>query len=182
MQPEITKLASTVLPWITTAVGWVVAAFQWRKKRKAEADLKLIRRRGDAPYFVPSESTFDRLLVGAARNQAAAASADTVLSVFNHEISKEAPTGTPVRLVVDNQGQPARRISVTLDGQQIQLRSEPSLEFASGLQFLEYPYAPEKHGKDQTLAISFESTSGVQDRHIYATKHGIRHLVRADPP
>jgi hypothetical protein len=69
-----------------------------------------------------------------------------------------------------------------LDGKAIQLRSEPALKFASGLQFLEYPYDPVKHGQDQKLVISFETASGVHDRHTYSLKHGIRHLVRTEPP
>jgi hypothetical protein len=179
--PEIIKAASTALPWVTTAVGWLAAVLQWRKKRKAEAELRLIRRRGDAPYLTPSETTVDRLITDASPGVANTAHASTVLTVFNAQVPKDMPADTPVRLVVENSGQPARRVSVTLDGKPIQLRAEPALEFANGLQFLEYPYDPKKHGQDQTLTISFETASGVQDRHTYTLKHGIRHLVRTDP-
>jgi hypothetical protein len=179
--PDIAKAVTTVLPWVTTGLGWVVALLQWRKKRKAEAELKLIRRRGDAPYLTPSDTTVDRLFTDATVGEARTAGPDTVLTVLHGEVPKEMPADTPVRFVVDNQGQPARRVSVNLDGKPIQLRSEPALAFANGLQFLEYPYDPKKHGQDQTLVISFETASGVQDRHTYTLKHGIRHLVRTDP-
>lgn len=180
--PDIAKTVTTVFPWVTTGVGWLVALLQWRKKRKAEAEIKLIRRRADAPYLTPSATTVDRLFTDASAGQAQFAGTDTVLTVFHAEVPKELPADTPVCFVVDNQGQAARRVSVTLDGKPIQLRSEPALDFASGLQFLEYPYDPGKHGEDQTLVISFETASGVQDRHTYSIKHGIRHLVRTDPP
>lgn len=137
MSPDITKTASAILPRLTTAVGWVVALFQWRKKRKAEAELKLIRRRGDAPYLIPSTTTVDRLFIDASANVANTAGPATILSVFHPEVPKDIPTGTSVRLIVDNQGQTARRVSVTLDGEPIHLRSEPALQFANGLQFLE---------------------------------------------
>lgn len=180
--PDITKTITTVFPWITTGVGWIVALLQWRKKRKAEAELKLIRRRGDAPYLTPSATTVNRLFTDASAGEAHTAGAATVLTALHEEVSKEMPADTPVRFVVDNQGQSARRVSVSLDGKPIQLRSEPDLKFTSGLQFLEYPYDPKKHGQDQTLVISFETASGVQDHHTYSLKHGIRHLVRTDPP
>jgi hypothetical protein len=180
--PDTIKAVTTVFPWITTGVGWIVALLQWRKKRKAEAEIKLIRRRGDAPYFTPSATTVQRLFTDATAGEAHTAGAATVLTTVHGEVSKEMPTDTPVRFVVDNQGQPARHVSVNLDGKPIQLRSEPALKFASGLQFLEYPYDPKKHGQDQKLVISFETASGVQDRHTYSLKHGIRHLVRIDPP
>ena len=180
--PTISTTVTNAFPWITTGVGWVVPLLQWRKKRKAEAELKVIRRRGDAPYLTPSASTVNRLFTDALEGEARTAAAATVLTAFHGEVPKEMPADTPVRLVVDNHGQPARRVSVSLDGKAIQLRSEPALEFASGLQFLEYPYDPKKHGQDQTLIISFETASGVQDRHTYSLKHGIRHLVRTDPP
>jgi hypothetical protein len=180
--PDIAKTVTAVFPWITTGVGWIVALLQWRKKRKAEAEIKVIRRRGDAPYFIPSATTVQRLILDATSGNARTANMATVLTVFHEEVPKEMAADTPVRFVVDNQGQPARRVSVSLDGKPIQLRSEPALEFASGLQFLEYPYDPVKHGQDQKLVISFETASGVQDRHTYSLKHGIRDLVRTDPP
>jgi hypothetical protein len=178
---DIAKTVTTVFPWITAGVGWVVAIFQWRKKRKAETEVRLIRRRGDAPYLTPSSTTVNRLITNASAGEARTAATATVLTALNGEVPKDLPADTPVRLVVDNQGQPARRVSVSLEGKAIQLRSELALKFASGLQFLEYPYDPKKHGQDQTLIISFETASGVQDHHTYSLKHGIRHLVRTDP-
>jgi hypothetical protein len=156
----IAKTVTTAFPWIITGVGWIVALFQWRKKRKAEAELKLIRRRGDAPFFTPPAFTVDRLFTDASEGEARTAAAATVLTAFHAEVPKDMPADTPVRFVVDNQGQPARRVSVSLDGKLIQLRSEPALKFASGLQFLEYPYDPTKHGQDQRLVVSFETASG----------------------
>jgi len=179
--PDVTKAVTTIFPWITTGVGWIIALLQWRKKREAEAEIKLIRRRGDAPYFTPSATTVQRLFTDATAGEAHTAAAATVLTGIHGEVSKEMPADTPVRFVVENQGQPARHVSVSLDGNPIQLRSEPALKFASGLQFLEYPYDPIKHGQDQVLVISFETISGVQDRHTCCLKHGIRHLVRTDP-
>lgn len=178
----ISTTVTTAFPWITTGIGWIVALLQWRKKRKAEAEIKLIHRRGDAPYFTPSATTVQRLFTDALEGEARTAAPATVLTALHGEVPNEMPAGTPVRFVVDNQGQPARRVSVILDGKPIQLRSEPALKFASGLQFLEYPYDPARHGQDQKMVISFETASGVQDRHTYSLKHGIRHLVRTDPP
>ena len=172
---------ATVLPWITTGVGWIVTLLQWRKKRKAEAEIRLIRQRGDAPYLTPSDTTVDRLFTDITAGEPKTANRATVLTVLHGEVPKEMPADTPVRFVVDNQGQPARRVSVSLDGKPIQLRSEPALPCANGLQFLEYPYDPKKLGQDQALVISFETASGVQDRHTYTLKHGVCHLVRTVP-
>jgi len=178
---QITKLAPIFLPWVTAVVGWVTAFVQWRKKRKSEAELKLIRRRGEAPYLVPSDNHFDRLFIAASDHEARFADKEAVLNIFRDEILTNTPAGTPIFLVVENQGKAARRVSVFLDGQEIQLRDEPRLEFASGLTFLQYAYDPKRHGQQQKLVIAFETPSGVQDRHIYTMKHGFRSLRRQDP-
>ena len=47
---EIAKVSAAVLGWLTAIVGWSVGLVQWRKKRKAEAELRLIRCRGETFY------------------------------------------------------------------------------------------------------------------------------------
>ena len=131
---DIAKTVTTVFPWITTVVGWIVALLQWRKKRTAEAEIKLIRRRGDAPYFTPSSTTrstppHHRRI---RRRGTHCRHGDRPHGLERRSAQGPAPADTPVRLVVENQGQPSRHVSVSLDGKAIQLRSEPALKFASG--------------------------------------------------
>jgi hypothetical protein len=179
---HLVKSAPAITGWVSSVIGWIAAFVQWRKKRKSEAELKLIRRRGEAPYLTPSEQFFQRLYVGGSEREAQSAAPATVLCATSDQVPKEVSAGTPIRLVVDNKGKSARRVTVSLDGRSIHLREEPPLPFANGLAFLEYPYDPRKHGQDQRLVIDFETEAGVQDRHTYVLKHGIRWLSRRDPP
>lgn len=170
-----------VLGWLTAAVGWITALIQWRKKRRSETELKLVRRRGKAPFLAGSDRVFERLFIGMSDNEANFAGSASVLCASRDEVPKELPSGSVVRFVVENLGKPACTISLTLDGQSIQLRKEPDLKFANGLSYLEYTYDPKKHGLVQDLKVAFETDSGVQDQHTYRLKHGIRSLVRYDP-
>lgn len=178
---EFVKTIAPYLGWVTALVGWVTGVVQWRKRRKAEVELVRIRRRGDAPYLTPSATTTTDLFVGATANSAETAGTDTVLSVFRAEVPKDVPAGTPIRFVIENEGEGVRGVSVTLDGQDIDLKQEPELSFAHGLTYLEYPYAPGRHGAEQRLVLAFETASGIQDRHTYIIKHGVRFLKRIDP-
>ena len=175
------KILFQYLGWGAALVGWCNAIMQWRKKRKAEAELKEIRRRGEAPFFSPSDAMVDRLFVGASRNTAQTAHEGTVLSALRHEVEKDIPAGTPIRFVVENDGLAVRNVALTLDDEPIALCKEPDLNFAHGFAFLEYLYQPTKHGTEQRLSICFETSTGMQDCHVYLLKHGFRFLKRIEP-
>ena len=59
---------------------------------------------------------------------------------------------------------------------------EAAMQNARGRIFLEYPYEKVLHGKEQQITVSFETDDGIQDTHLYSTKHGFRILARVDPP
>jgi hypothetical protein len=164
----------------------VTLIFYFREKAakdKAEQDLKQIKRRGDAPYLVPSGTVFGQLYFAAGDGEIRAwhVTLGNVLSFQRNEVGSECPAGNPVILVVDNTGESARGIVVKLDGEEISLKREADLNDAHGLYFLEYPYAPEKRGQEQRIAVSFETQNGVQDTHRYITRHGFRVLQRINP-
>lgn len=181
---QIAKASPLVLGWLTAAVGWVTALRQWRKKRKSEAELKLIRRRGEAPYLVPSQSLFNHLYFDAGGGEIRffPGGSGNVLCSLRDEVAKETAPGTPIFFVVENNGKGARRVTITLDGQAARLRHEPQIQGAHDLSYLEYSYNPAKHGQNQCLVIEFETETGVQDRHTYLLKHGFRSLTRQHPP
>jgi len=181
---EILKLSAAVLGWLTAIVGWIVGVVQWRKKRKAEAELKLIRRRAEAPYLAPSGTFFTALQRLSEDNEIRffKAGMENLLCFERNEVDKNLAPDNLVLFVIENSGQAARRVAATLDGVPVELNREPDIHDAKGLQFLEYPYQPAKHGQKQRLVIEFESSSGVQDRHTYEIVHGVRSLKRTDPP
>jgi hypothetical protein len=181
---EILKQSAAVLGWLTAIVGWIIGAVQWRKKRKVEAELKLIRRRAEAPYLAASDAVFNCLytsLIGS-ELRCFQPGMENLLCFQRDEVGKNLIADNPVLFVIENSGQAARSVAVSLDGVPIQLKREPDIQDAQGLQFLEYPYQPAKHGQTQQLVIDFESSGGVQDRHTYQIIHGARSLKRTDPP
>src|SRR5262249_25581950 len=115
---EITKLSGSLLGWLTAMVGWVIGLIQWRKKRKAEAELKLIRRRGEAHYLIPSNTTFHHLNASLAAGEVRLfpAGAENVLCFAREEVDRKVAQGFPILFVVRNDGQPTRGVSLSLDG------------------------------------------------------------------
>ena len=172
---------------IMGVIELITLVFYFRERRSknyAEEELKLIKRRGDAPYILPSDTVFGQLYhdFGEGEVKIWSAMNGNVLCFSRGEVPNDCPAGTTIVFVVSNIGEPTKSASVKLDGQPILLKREVDFDDAKGLYFLEYPYAPEKHGKDQILTVSFETRSGAQDTHKYITKHGKRHLERIDPP
>lgn len=104
-----------------------------------------------------------------------------VLSVQRKEIPKDAPEKTPVIIVLDTGGKGARRIKISGDIPDVQLKQEPDLDSAHGLVFLKYPYSPPQHGKIQKVVLSFETEDGLELTHTYETRHGHFEFYRVDP-
>jgi hypothetical protein len=104
------------------------------------------------------------------------------LCAMQTEVKEGAEDGDEVVLVVENIGQAARSVKLKLDGESISFHQEAEMQHAGGHQYIMYSYRKSKHGQEQKLTVSFESGSGVQDTHIYATRHGMRFLRRMDPP
>ncbi len=107
----VLKLSAAILGWVTAIVGWAIAFAQRRKRVKAEAEMKLIRRRGEAPYITPSNATFNILYLaqGEGHLQVCQAGAPNMLCFLRDEVAKETQEGTPVFFVVQNDGKEARR-------------------------------------------------------------------------
>jgi len=170
---------------LVVALGsFIWGCWQSHLRHKADDELKAIIRRGDAPYFSPSDAVFTSIAV---YNESGGimgwfAKNGNVLNRFRKEVVNDFPIGWPVVFPVDNIGEPARSIMMKLDGEEIPLKREAHKDDSNGLLFLEYAYKPEKHGKEQIITISFETRNGVQDTHRYITRHGFRILKRIDPP
>jgi hypothetical protein len=177
-------LVAVGLTALVAVVGWIVALVLWRRRGKLEAELMLIRRRAQAPCLAPSEAVFSFLYTtpGQGPIQACAVTSGRLLSRFRNEVDKKTEAGADILLVVENRGEDPRECRLLLDGQSVPLAQEPAVSDAHGLLYIHYPYQPDRHGQDQRLVIEFETTNGVQDRHTYLLKHGVRSLRRADPP
>lgn len=175
----------------TTISGWLVAFWQYCGKKKSEkreqiaaAEIQAIRRRGNAPYLQPENRRFNALYFDNGKPGQMGCWHGTngnILSVFLDEVSREMPKDTLVIFLIENTGQHGRRVKILLDGQPITLVSEAEIKSANNFQWLQYPYDPAKHGKEQLLTIAFETNDGVQDIHTYMIEHGRRKIVRIDP-
>jgi hypothetical protein len=105
-----------------------------------------------------------------------------VLSSYQNEILKTAPEKTLVILPLDNNGKVARKIRLSGDISDIEIKQEPDMSGSNGLIFVKYPYSPQQHGKLQKVIISFESMDGHDLTHVYQTRHGFFEFTRIDPP
>ncbi len=184
VNPGASLLLAALALWGLVAVaGWVTAFWLWRKGQRAEAELRLIRRRTEAPCLVPSDAMFNFLYTtpGQGPIQGCSVASGCLLSHFRNEVDKNTAPGATVLLVIENRGQEPRRAALWLDGQPVRLAKEPAVSDAHGLQYIEYPYDRARHGQEQRLVIEFETGSGVVDRHTYLLKHGQRFLRRMDP-
>jgi hypothetical protein len=115
---EILKLSAAILGWLTAIVGWIVGLVQWRKKCKMEAELKLIHRRAEAPYLAPSDAVSTCLytsLIGS-EIRCFQPGMENLLCFQRDEVEKNLVTDNPVLFVIENSGQAARRVAVSLDG------------------------------------------------------------------
>src|SRR6266478_3286191 len=121
---DFAKASVPFFGWITSVVGWAIGLIQWRKKRRVETELKLIRRRGEAPYLTPSNIPFEHLYFSLKPGEVRIlpAGSPNLLCFLRDEVERTVPEKTPIMFVVDNQGRAARRVSLSLDGVSIQLR------------------------------------------------------------
>lgn len=168
---------------VATLGLFVWAVFERCTRKRLDNELQEIKRRGDAPFLTVSNANFQRLHYELKQNEVNVwhATNGNVLSCIRNEVGNDMPKGLPVILVVDNAGQSARGVTIKLDGEEIAYKREVDFSDSQGLYFLEYPYDPGKRGKEQKLTFSFETDSGVQDTHVYITRHGMRFLKRIDP-
>lgn len=180
MDWDIVKSVSAAGGAVVALAGFFWGLRERRGKKRAEDELKKIRRRGDAPFFRPSDELVGNLYHQEYEQILFIPFGSGVLCSSHAEVKLE--DGQPVFFVVENHGRAANSVVMKLDGGPISLRQEPDIEAAHGLQYLVYPYSRAKHGQDQELVISFETESGVQDTHRYVLRHGMRFLRRVDPP
>jgi hypothetical protein len=166
---------------VIEAVTIVLALRERRAKRKAENELRQIRRRGDAPFLQPSDKMVSNLWVNTATGGISCIPSINALVLHKSRKQVQLEDGQLVYFVVENTGESARAVSIKLDDEIISLQREPDVQGAHGLQYLVYPYRKAKHGKDQRLSLSFETRSGVQDIHYYCLRHGFWALRRIDP-
>ncbi|HEY5346337.1 MAG TPA: hypothetical protein VIK62_08345 [Verrucomicrobiae bacterium] len=173
----------TIVTIIIALISGMWALWERKNRRKAELQLRDTVRRGEAPFLVVSDKAFNGLYVAAEKGQGQfwPPGDKTLLCWMRDEVDRKTGEGETVILVVENLGKAARRVSIKLDGKTISLDKEMEMEGANDLPFFRYAYSPVLHGKEQKLTIEFETSAGIQDKHIYLTKHGCRILKRIDP-
>jgi hypothetical protein len=167
--------------WVT----WLLGARDRKRAWLAQEELRLIKRRAEAPCLCLWPEMVMRLNVPALGGHGLRILSGPnarLLCANRREIPKDCPVGTDLFMMIQNTGNQARFTSVEIDGTPAILSKEPDLESARGLEFLSYRYDPAKHGQAQTLRLTFEAASGVQDTHLYKTIHGCYALERIDPP
>ena len=189
-------------PWIVFFVGFLppaaAAAFVWvkwlhelREKRKeraareiAENELRLIRRRGSAPFLSPDPTTFNIFYLPQEKPGEIPiihAGSDRLLCFARQEVARTLPADSGIAFIFQNRGESADKIRLTMDGEQLELIKEPEIDDAHGLVAFGYKYRPALHGKEQFIAVWFQSRGGFEDTHRYRTVHGFRVLDRVDP-
>jgi hypothetical protein len=177
---------------IAAAVGAIIGALtlwllELPAKRRANADkteLATIRRRARGPYLFPSDATFDCLyLPPGDQGQIPyhTHARGDLLCFTREEVERDIPAGHPIIFVIENRGEDIPEVTMNLAGDPVQFHREPELADARGLQFILYPYRPDKHGQPQTLEVRFLARDGVRDVHRYYIEHGRRILRRIDP-
>lgn len=150
-----------------------------QEQERAAAALR--RSKASAPYFTPSKKLVHMLYEDDEDGGISAYHGANVLSVDRREMPKDAPTNTPVIVLLDTYGKSAKQIKVNGDSPNLQLRQEPDMREAHGLIYLKYPYVPSNHGNAQKVIISFETEDGYDLTHTYETRHGCFEFRRIDP-
>lgn len=152
-----------------------------QEREKQEAANR--RAKASAPYFTPSGKMFGILYdadengdLGAWNSMNA-----NVLSPSQKEMPNDAPEKTPVIVPLNNSGKGARRIRLSGDIPEVELKQEPDMRDAHGIIFLKYPYSPSEHGKTQKVVLTFETEDGLELTHTYETRHGFFEFHRIDP-
>lgn len=181
----MTEIIAAILGAVTGAlVLWLLELPTKRRAKEVEAELAVIRRRARGPYLSPSLVRFDCLYLPSDKpgtvSYRSAGSGD-LLCFLRDEVMRDVPEGHPIVLVIENRGDEAPEVAMSLDGDPVLIQKEPELADALGLQFILYPYRPERHGQPQTLEVRFLARDGVRDVHRYNTEHGRRILRRIDP-
>jgi hypothetical protein len=153
------------------------------QNKKEEEHRNLVRRRAAAPFLKPVDDDWVRLPIkdGPGKIMMLHHGSPAVLCGSLPEI-KELPDGELVYFPVENHGQAAPAVSLSLDGERIRLQQEAEMSGAHGYYFFTYPYAKAKHGQKQMLTLSFETNDGQHDTNKYMMVHGHRILTRIDPP
>ena len=149
-----------------------------QKKEKEAAALRLSKASG--PYLVPTKKLFSHVYEQEG-SQFYILSGTNVLSPHQKEIVEATAEKMLIILPLDNNGKDARRIRLSGEIADIQLKQEPEMDGANGLIFIKYPYSPQQHGKVQKVIISFESMDGHDLIHTYQTRHGFFEFSRIDP-
>jgi len=171
------KLAAEAESRIRQLEGEVAAL-----KKQAEEDRALTRRRGSAPFLKPVNEDWVQLFVrsGPGKIQLVHFNYPGLLCATTPEV-KDLPDGELVYFPVENHGRAAPAVYLALDGKPIALEQEPEVSSSHGYYYFTYPYEKAKHGKEELLAMSFETTDGQHDTHKYLVVHGCRVLKRIDP-
>jgi hypothetical protein len=151
-------------------------------KKRAEDEQTQIRRRGSAPFLKPVDDCWVRLHLdnGQGNISMLPPTRPAVLCGSTMEV-KGLKDGDPVYFPFINHGQDAPAISLKLDDVPVPLGKEPDISSAHGYYYFAYPYEKAKHGQEQVLSLSFETTDGRHDTHQYLLVHGRRVLQRIDP-
>jgi len=161
---------------IAAVVGWAAAACEWIRKRRAEARLKEIRRRAEAPFLVPTSFTAHSI-------------ADPVrfVDMRNHGDMLEkfsvllGTHGVEMRQGFSNEGQKVRAVSIVQPSLVSLVNVGTVIPEGPSAGWLRYVYDHSKKGQPERFSIQFESLMGVRQIHVYEVIHGVRSLQRVDP-
>jgi hypothetical protein len=178
----VSLLALGYTAWKDRKMGKRMKAVeQVQELEKQEAAIR--HSKASAPYFSPSKQIFGHVYETKDDGGLVAWSSmnENVLSIHRKIIANTVPENTPVIIVLDTGGKGARRIRISGDMPNIELKQEPNIDSAHGLIFLKYPYSPTQQGQKQKVIFSFETEDGLDLTHTYETRHGHFEFYRIDP-
>lgn len=152
-----------------------------QEREKQEAANR--RAKASAPYFTPAGKMFNMLYEEDDDGELGVWTwaNGNVLSGSRKEMPKDSPEKTPVIIPLNNSGKGARRIRLSGDIPDVELKQEPDIPDANRTIFLKYPYSPAQHGKTQKITLTFETEDGFDLTHTYETRHGFFEFRRINP-
>ena len=167
---------------VVGCLSFILNVWQYFKGRRKDAELRAIRRRGEAPFFCISNNLKQEIWEKTdTQLKTLGPTWSNVMSIWHPDVGPNIQANEEVILIVENKGQEPHYIKIELEGQAIILGRESELHNPTGLLFIKYPFDPAKRGKEQTIKATFESKTGAIDCHTYLTEHGRNVLKRTDP-
>jgi Flp pilus assembly protein TadB len=162
--------------WIAKIGGWIVAAYAWMRKRRAEVRYRDIERRAEAPYLVAA--SFSAHAIADHVRYLDMSKAAERLEEFSESLGSH---GLEMHLGFINEGQRVRAVSVVEPSPISLVKVGAVIAEGPSPGWIRYVYEHARKGRVERFSLKFESFGGFKQVHVYETIHGKGSLRRVDP-